>query len=160
MSQEAPPTTVVGRTLAEMANDSRAGGMVCPRCGFEVLLSIKSRRLPTGETARCRECRRCKCRVWCKERIVAIVQSRETAAASAPELHETNAPPKTSPLILPPTQWLPANHIPNIPNSAAGFRLTAGMDTHTLQSESALNRDLQADAHEHPASTEHRRAGD
>jgi hypothetical protein len=45
-------------------------GLVCPSCGWTSLPVLYTRRLKNNETARVRQCRRCRTKVLCKERIV------------------------------------------------------------------------------------------
>lgn len=60
------------KSLAELAQGegSEPGGIVCPRCGWACLPVVYTRRLATGQTQRVRECRRCRQRVLCREKVI------------------------------------------------------------------------------------------
>ena len=69
------------QSLRDMQDAAKAAmGVTCPVCGFGgVMPVVYTRRLSTGQTARVRECRGCRNRILCKERVVAVTQRRGVA---------------------------------------------------------------------------------
>ena len=66
------------KSLHDMqASAQSAMGVTCPVCGFGGIMPvIYTRRLSTGQTSRVRECRQCRNRVLCKERVIGVTQRR------------------------------------------------------------------------------------